>query len=88
MSVILSCHVTNYVGEYAEICNCASNCIRLHHQIDQAFLILLTYVEKYGKAWVRGIDVLKHICAAVLVVWHAHAKWQTIWCCYATHHTA
>ena len=26
----------------------------LHHQINQAFLIFLAYVEKLGKAWVQG----------------------------------
>ena len=34
------------MGEWAEICNRSSNRIRLHHQIDQAFLIFLAYVEK------------------------------------------
>ena len=28
-----------------------SNCVRLHHKIDQVFL---AYIEKHGKAWVQG----------------------------------
>ena len=45
---------THYVGEWVEIHNCASNRVRIHRQIDQAFRIFLTYVERHGKAWVRG----------------------------------
>ena len=26
----------------------------IHHQIDQAFPIFLAYIEKHGKAWIRG----------------------------------
>ena len=55
-------HMTKWVSEWAEIRNCASNCVRLHHQIDQAFLIFLAYVEKHGKAWVqRGYGSLVYI---------------------------
>ena len=32
------------VSKWAEICNRASNCIRLNHQIDHAFPIFLAYV--------------------------------------------
>ena len=41
------CHMTNCVGEWAEIlCN---HCIRLHHQIDQAFPIFLRMLKNMGR---------------------------------------
>ena len=46
--------VTWCMAEWVEICNCASNRIQLHHQIDQTFLTFLTYIEKHEKAWVQG----------------------------------
>ena len=46
MSVVMIRHMTNFVGELVEICNRTSNRVQLHHQIDQAFPIFLTYVEK------------------------------------------
>ena len=43
---------TDSAGEWAETRNHA---VRLHHQIDQAFLIYLTDVKKkHWKAWVQG----------------------------------
>ena len=41
-------NVGEWVGEWAEICNHTSNCVQLHHQIDQAFTIFLVNVEEHG----------------------------------------
>ena len=46
------CHMANCMDEWAEIQNCASNRIWLHHKIDQIFL---AHVEKQGKAWVMRL---------------------------------
>ena len=49
-------HVTDCMGEWAEIHNRSSNRAQLHHHINQAFPILnfLMYFEIHGKTWVQG----------------------------------
>ena len=46
------------VSEWAEICNRTSNCIWLHHQINQAFPSFLVYVEKHGKTWYEDLMII------------------------------
>ena len=41
------------MGKCADTHNHVSNCVRLHHYIDQAFTTFLVYTEKRGKALVR-----------------------------------
>ena len=65
-------HATNYVGEWVEIHKCSSNCIRLHHQINLAFPIFLTYVEKHEKAWLRGYT--KYTLLYDVIEVHQHQK--------------
>ena len=49
--MMIHVHLPPFLQTVAEIVTDTSS---LHHQIDQAFLMFFVYIEKHGKAWVRG----------------------------------